>query len=329
MKFSWKRWRLALIAVLTTLAVSVAFAGEANAAEPGEWGDWTQEHVGNQVLEARGTMSEARNGGSNLLQVWRGETNDIVWMSLNGGNPFQLANSDGTSTETYFSPTVIPYGTNSFMVFHTGTDGRIYYAQVNPDYSWSGSWTVIGWAQSTNMAVSAVQVGASSTSMYVAYHSSNDDRVLGTYFNGYAWGPGQQISQGLSPAAPSLTFNSHSGLWAAVRGEDNQVWMAQSYTGTGSNWASWTPQGGNTWTSPAIASSGTGQMLVSYVDQNSYRPSYRAYGSAGNALGDWSQDITGWQTIYAVGLSVISAAIYVIFTGQNGFVYYKQGYSPY
>jgi hypothetical protein len=45
-------------------------------------------------------------------------------------------------------------------------------------------------------------------------------------------------------------------------------------------------------------------------------------------LGDWSQDITGWQTVNSVSLSVIGAVIYAIITGLNGYVYYKQAYNP-
>jgi hypothetical protein len=219
MHFSWKRWQVALIAALTALALSVTFAGQALAAEPGEWGSWSDEHVGSQQLEARGTVGEARTGQGNLLQVWRGETNNIVWLSMNNGNAFQLTNPDGTSTATYFSPTVVPYGQNNWMVFHTGTDGRIYYTQVNPDYTWSGSWTSVPWGQSTNMGVSVAQVGADSTALYMVYHSSSDDRVFGTYYNGSYWTVGQQIAGGSSPVAPSVTFNSHSGLspWSAVK----------------------------------------------------------------------------------------------------------------
>lgn len=325
MHFSWKRWRLALVAGLAAIAMSVAFGGKAFAAEPGEWGDWVEEHVGNQYLAARGTVSEARNNG-NLLQVWRGETNNIVWLSYNNGNPFQYTNPDGSSTQTYYSPTVVPYGTDSFMVFHTGTDGRIYYAQVNSDLSWPGSWTAVPWGQSTNMAVSVTQVGAGSTSLYMVYHSSNDDRVLGTYWNGWGWTPGRTIPGVQTPAAPSVTYNSYTGLWAVVRGEDNQVWMARSYTGTGGNWGNWTGQSGNTWDSPTIAAGANGHMLVSYVDQNNYRTYFRTYDADGQPTSNWSQDVAGWQTIYSVGLSVIYNTIYAILTGLNGYVYYKEAY---
>lgn len=73
MHFSWKRWRLALIAALAAIGLSVAFAGAAFAAEPGESDNWIAEHVGTQELSARNTVSEARNGQGDLLQVWRGK----------------------------------------------------------------------------------------------------------------------------------------------------------------------------------------------------------------------------------------------------------------
>jgi hypothetical protein len=40
----------------------------------------------------------------------------------------------------------------------------------------------------------------------------------------------------------------------------------------------------------------------------------------------WSQDITGWQTVRAVAISVLGYSIYAILTGLNGNVYYKQAY---
>jgi hypothetical protein len=324
-RFSWKRWRLPLVAVLTVVATSLTFTGEAFAAEPGESGSWNEEYVGTNPLEVQGTVSEARNGGE-LLQVWRGATNNMVWLSVDNEAPFSLYNPDGSATATYVSPTVVPYGTNQFMVLHTGTDNNIYYTIVDPtDNTWSGSWTAVPY-QSTNMTVSVTQLGSGSTQLYMVYHSSNDDRVWGTLYDGYGWQGAQNIDGGNSPSAPSVTYQPTTGLTVAVRGEDNQVWM----TGASSpynQWSTWAAQGGYTQTAPSVtADSQTGTVLVSYVDENSYRPFYRAYGVYGNPLGGWSQDITGWQTVNTVFLSVVGAAIYAVLTGLNGNVYYKQVY---
>ena len=328
MHFSRKRWRLAFIAVLTAIAVSVTFTGEAFAAEPGEADNWIAEHVNGLDLSARNTVSEARNDG-NLLQVWRGETNNIVWLSYEAGPPFQLTNPDGSSTATYTSPVVVPYGTVSFMVFHTGTNGLIYYTQVNPESgTWDGSWAAVPYqATPNNMAVSVAQLGAGSEQLYMVYRAANDDEIWGTRWNPVSggWGGTQPIAEGLSPSAPTVAYNPGSGLWAVLRGEDNAVWMSYS-DNNGNQWGDWTPQGGNTTQTPTIAASAeTNQMLVSYIDQT-YRPTWRTYSVYGSATGGWSQDATGWQTIYSVALSVVGAVIYAILTGQDGNVYYKQVY---
>jgi hypothetical protein len=326
MEFSWKRWRLALIAMLTALAISVAFAGEANAAEPGEADNWLTEHVGNQQLAARNTMSEARNTHGDLLQVWRGETNNIVWLSYDNNDPFQLTNPDVSSTATNLSPVVVPYGTDSFMVFHTGTDGHIYYTQVNTTAgTWYGSWTAVPY-QTTYNAVSVAQLGSGSTQLYMVYRSATGNQIWGTAWNGYNWVNAQAIPEAASPSAPSVAYNPGSGLWAVYRGTDNGVWMSYS-DNNGNQWGDPVPQGGNTTHPPTIAASPqTDQMLVSYVD-STYRPNWRTFGQYGAATGAWSQDNTGWQTIYSVGLSVIGAIMYAILTGQDGYVYYKQVYS--
>lgn len=255
-----------------------------------------------------------------------GETNNIVWLSYDGNDPFQLTNPDGTSTATNVSPTVVPCGTDSFMVFHTGTNGLIFYTQVNTVAgTWYGSWTAVPY-QATNDAVSVAQLGAGSTQLYMVYRAANGNQIWGTTWNGYNWGGTQALPEAVSPSAPSVAYNPGSGLWAVYRGTDNGIWMSYS-DNNGNQWGDPTPQGGSTTNQPTIAASGqTDQMLVSYVDQT-YRPNWRTYGVFGAPTGDWSQDATGWQTIYRVGLSVVGAIMYAILTGQDGNVYYKQVYS--
>src|ERR1700722_309140 len=296
MKYLWKRSRVALVGALTALVVVIGLASPAFAAEPGETGAWHQEYVGNQPLSTRGTVSEARSGQGNLLQVWRGETNNNVWLSFNTSTPFQLNNPDGTSPMTNFSPTVVPYGSTGFMVLHTGTDGHIYYTRVEPagssSITWTGYWIAVP-GQTTNAAVSATQMGPGSISLYMVYHSSTDDRVWGSQFQGSSWVNTESIAGGLSPSAPSVAWNDNSRtLWVVARGEDNQVWMTGG-SGPGA-WRGWSPQGGYTYTQPSIAANiQTSHMLVSYGDENNFNPYYRAYDENGNSMGSWSQDITG------------------------------------
>ena len=327
MHFPRKRWRLALMAVLAALAMSVAFAGHALAAEPGEAGWWAPESVGNQTLAAQGTISEARNGG-NLLDVWRGATNNQVWLSWNNGDPFSLFNPDGSPTATYVSPTVVAFGPSAFLVFHTGTDARIYYTVVSPSgggWTWSGRWLSVPY-QYTNMAVSVTPLGPGSANLYMVYHSASDDRVWGTAFvNGQGWGQTTNIAGGYSPSAPSVTFNPYNNhLFVAARGEDNQVWMTNDI---GGNWNSWQATGGGpTYVTPQIAALPDGNMLLAEVDNNTLYPNYRTYDSQGRPTGYWSPDITTWQTNFAVALSVAVSTVYVIMTGLDGRAWWKPAY---
>jgi hypothetical protein len=322
MRFSWRRWRLPLVAALTAAAMSLALAGPAAASEPGESGSWSPEWVGNQDLSAHGSISQARNGGF-LIDVWRGESDNQVWMSINNTNPFTLG-----TTATYNSPTVVPFGSNAFMVFHVGVDNNIYYTSVTPsNRSWWGTWYSVP-NQSTNMPVSVTQLGPSSQDLYMVYHANDStDRVWGTQYqsSGGTWTAAENISGGLSPAAPVVAFNpTNYRIYVAARGEDNQVWT--TYSDRTGYWTSWVAQGGYTYVSPGIAALPDGNMLLSNVDENSYRPTYRTYDRNGNPTGGWSTDNTGWQTVYPVFLSVVASAVYALLTGQNGFVYNKQAY---
>jgi hypothetical protein len=320
MHFSWKRWWLPLAAMLTALAMSLALAVPASAAEPGESGSWSRENV-NGALAASGSISEARNGGY-LMDVWRGATNSTVWMSINNGTPFQLG-----STTTFYSPTVVAYGTGQFMIFHVGTNNAIYYTWVTPAAdTWSGNWYSIP-GQSTNMQVSATQDGAGSSSIELAYHANDaTDRVWTTFFDGNIWGGAVNPSGGTSPSAPSVAYNSATGVtWVVARGEDNQIWMV--YSRADGSWANWYQVGGYTLAQPSIAALPDGNMLVSYLDPYQLNPMYGRFDAFGNLYGGWSRDITGWQSPFPIILSVVGAAVYALLTGMDGFVYYKQAYT--
>lgn len=325
MHFSWKRWRLALIAALAALGLSLAFAGQALAAEPGESGSWSPEMVNNQNMQvsSQGPVQEARNGG-HLLEVWRGATNNQVWVSFDNGNAYTLG-----TTATNVLPTVVPWGPDSFMVFHTGTDGRIYYTTVYNDGSWDNAWYNVPW-QSTNMPVSVAQMGPGSYDLYMVYRGSgNDQRVWGTSFTDAGWGTANNISGGTSASAPSVTWNNDvARLYAVHRGQDNQVYMSTTVSGTDAapNWAAWVGEGGSTIDTPHIAVVNNGYMLADYLDAN-LRVQTRTYDPEGDAISGWWQaESTYWQTQYPAQLAAYGAAIYMLINGLNGLDYWKQAY---
>lgn len=297
----WNRWQVALVAALTSVVLMMSFAGSASATEPGEEASFHDNHVGGQLLQLRGTLSEARQNDGTLLQAWRGADNDAVWLSINGGNAFTLGN-----TATTESPTVIPYGNTSYMVFHVGTDNRIYYTNVwvaNGQPNWWGFWTTIP-GQTTGNAVSVVQL-ANPSVMYVVYRSSTDDRVFGTRYNGI-WSAAQNIDGGLSPQSPRVYYNSFtSRIYAALRGEDNNVWLSTS-SDQGSSWTTWRSisRGDSSVAhSPAINGTPDGNMVAAYTGFN-WRPYYRRLDAWGNPREAWQRTADNWQTNQPVNLSL-------------------------
>ena len=69
-------------------------------------------------------------------------------MAIKNTKPFTVG-----TTQTNNSPTVVAWGSNSFMVFHVGVDNKIYYTVVNPsNQNWWGTWYPVP-NQSTNMPV--------------------------------------------------------------------------------------------------------------------------------------------------------------------------------
>jgi hypothetical protein len=253
------------------------------------------------------------------MDVWHGATNNIVWMSVNNGAPFELG-----STTTYDSPTVVAYGTAQFMILHVGTDDNIYWTIYNPFLDTYSGWTRIP-GQSTNAQVSATQDGAGRNTIEVAYHSSNDDRVWTTFYDGTNWYGAVDIG-GLSPTAPSVVYNSAIGVtWIVARGVDNQIWMVNSLPNA--TWGSWRPQSGFTYMQPTIAVLPDGNMLVSFANPDTGRPNYGRFTAYGTLVGGWMEDISGWQSAYPVFLSVVGSAIYALLTGYDNFVYYKQAYT--
>jgi hypothetical protein len=322
MHFSRKRWRLALIAALTTIGLSVAFTGQAFAAEPGEWGSWTPEtvnHPSSLVVASQGSLSEARNTAGNLFEVWRGADNNQVWMSYNNGNAVTV----GGNTATYVNPTVVPWR-DGFMVFHTGVDGNIYYTPISSTGATTGSWYQVP-NQTTNMAVSVTQLGVGSGQLYMVYRGANDQRIWGTWFDGSGptnWTSTQNIGGGMSPSAPSVVYNPVSdALFVMARGTDGQNWMAAGWFNT----MQWYAEGGATIDSPSIGVINNGNMMVDYVDAN-HTVQYRIYSPDGEAISPWLPDVTGYQTNHPVHFAAVGNALYALLTGLDNLVYYKQAY---
>jgi hypothetical protein len=277
--------KLSVVVFLTTLAV-VATATPVFAqitVANGETGAWTREIVsGDSPLNLQGLYSEARNAG-NLLSVWRGATNNQVWMSLNNGTPFTIG-----GTVTFQSPTVAPFGSDSFMVFHTGDDGDIWFTQVFGDGHNSGTWNAVP-GNFTNLPVSVAQMGPNSNNLFLVYRGlGNDLRVWGTWYDGQTntWAGADNISGGSANNAPGVSMNNATNqLTVTVQGTDNQLWMTHQTLGA-SAWNSWLPKGAFTENTPHSAACANGNMVVSVIDGNG-NPEFAKFDGFGDQESGW------------------------------------------
>ncbi|GII56580.1 hypothetical protein Pth03_49690 [Planotetraspora thailandica] len=322
--FSWKKWRLAAIAILAAFSVLIVTGTPASAANaPGEWDYWRAETVnGSQHLYAAGTIAEARNGSGRLLRVWRAnDDTGYLWAAWdNSGQAYRL---DGAYS--WASPTVVRWGNNGFALFHTGTDGRIYWATYDESLNWSGWHAISGQTTQLSTPVSVTQVGTGSRELYMVYRSGSDFGMWGSFFNGGNWQNAQNLG-GRTYFWPTVTWNqSTHRLYAGHTGQDGHVYLQwQEYGGT---WHGWFSVGGDVNGAPTIATSSTGNMQVAGRDWDSF-VWYREFNAYGYPLRDWTQDPAFLRAAWPVFLSVAGAVIYSIATTSDrhdGF--YKQSFS--
>ena len=207
-------------------------------------------------------------------------------MSLDNGTPFTIG-----GTVTFVSPTVAAFGSDSFMVFHTGDDGNIWYTQVFGDRSNSGTWTAVP-GNFTNLPVSVAQMGPNSNNLYMVYRGlGNDLRVWGTWYDGQTatWAGADNISGGLANNAPGVSMNNASNqLTVTVQGTDNQLWMTNQTLGA-STWNSGLPKGAFTQNTPHSAACANGNMVVSILDGNG-NSEYAKFDGWGNQQSSWATD---------------------------------------
>ncbi|HET6844753.1 MAG TPA: hypothetical protein VFK06_24170 [Candidatus Angelobacter sp.] len=354
-----KQWRLAALTALTVVTVLGAASEAFAQGQNGESSKYTLEMVGGSGLRTRNDRVEARNGG-NLLEVWRGADNNIVWMSLNNGNAFQIAAGSATNV----APAVVAWGPSDFLVFHTGTDGRIYFAPVSFDGSTPFSWSVVP-AQTTQMPVSVAQMGFGSHNVYMVYRGfGNDTRVWGTWFDffGGGWSQADNINGGHANSAPTISLAPHipvsaenptpfaDRLMVTAVGTDNNIWSTGQNVGAGF-WADWTPilnqptglnarhnlfnnrpvaPGAQVQTAVNNNTNGT-QTLVMGILDDAHDPEFATFNFTTGAFGmpelaessNWTVDTSGFQANETPTLTQVANSTYSLITGLNNEAYWK------
>ena len=276
--------RLIVVLCLTTItAVTTAIPSFAQLA--GGVSKINEEYEGGNPLVLQGTYSEARNAG-NLITVWRGASNNQVWISVNNGKAFTIG-----GTVTYVDPTVVAWGDDGFMVFHTGDTGTIFYTPVYGDGNNSGIWTSVP-GNFTNLPVSVAQMGTGSSNLYLVYRGlGNDLRVWGTWydFSSNTWANAAQINGGMANTAPGVSMNYYTNqLFVTAQGTDNQLWITHQGLGAPS-WNNWSPMGVYTSGSPYSVGCANGNMVFSILNSNGH-PEFAEFDGYGDQHSGWYVD---------------------------------------
>jgi hypothetical protein len=321
-----KRLKMAVIAVLA-LAMVAATAGTASADQPNEDKSFIRQSMPGSPngWTSRDVPSVAVSTVGSNLRFWLSDDNTgRMWLSYNGGNPYQI---DGNS---FAAPVVVPWGAGGFAIFHTGIDSRIYYRTSTSGQpgSWGSGWTPVtdvnGVQQTTPFTVSVASFGSNHPGqMYLAFRSNDQRRsILGMFFDGRGWHPSVDLG-GVTDFAPGVTYNPVSNrVFVVHTGTTRQVYYS---SGSGSTPpGTWFGLGGRLDGRPSIASMANGNMQVGGIAGGA--PWYMELNSGGGQIiPNWVRDAsnTASLTLAAITLLGVGNSILAYIRNPGDYVYLK------
>ncbi|BAL87789.1 hypothetical protein AMIS_25690 [Actinoplanes missouriensis 431] len=323
------------LVVLATLLT--AGAAPALAAQPGEESNWNQEISNNQPLRSGDTVSEARNlNNGNLLQVWRGYGNNNLYISVNHGVAVAWP-----TAETLAAPRAV-WTEDGFYVFHTGTDGYIYYRNV-PILASGGigtlshTWFRVPNNARTQPALSPSVTWLRGSEMYLTWGGASNTSQWGMFYNGGGWAPSDPLPRAQSWTANSVTFNEGWNQLVSIHtGTDGEIyWQRQTY-GTGR----WTdpvrlgdlPHSAAGTPAVALTSGGSGEVAV-WLSGGATDPNTGSgpvllteIFANGAWAGTWSVATGVSSTAHNLWLTTVQNRIYLLNTYFTGYVYWKRSF---
>lgn len=352
-----KRWRLqAFVVLAVVMALGTGLKAVASTpGQPGESSNYTPENLRGLFLQTVSDRAEARNGGR-LFEVWRGLSDNRIWMSIDNGSPFTTAQS----TATTVAPTVVPWGSTDFMVIHTGTDGRIYFNFffiIDDTHHGEAGWQPIrqlnGSYQTTFLPVSAVQLGPNSGDVFMVYLSSNGDhQVWGTFFDVVSsdgWSDAARVNVGLGISAPSISYvpegQTAARIDVSVVGLDQNIWNTQQFVGD-NIWSPWIPllnqgqfgnevlangpiaPGAEVHTAVNENSDGSESLVMAVLDNN-HQTEFASFDIGMPTLSNgtrWTVDLSHFQSNQTPNLTSSGNSTFSLITGLDELGYWKQAF---
>ncbi|MER7930539.1 hypothetical protein ABTY96_46785 [Streptomyces sp. NPDC096057] len=281
MKQILKRIGAAAASAITALAVLLIAGTPAAASNPGESHSWSPELANNQLITSSDSVDEDRDWhNGNLVEVWHSNTDNSIYVALNHSTPVQLP-----VAQTYAAPR-IAYFAGHFYVFHTGTNGVIYWQQVI--FASSGQLAASqpnAWAALPNSAVTRNNLSPSAIGFprehdnqaLISWGSATDDLQYTMFFNGNSWETPEVVPYVRSATANTLAWNDiYDEITLTHRGSDGQAYISYQpygYEGwstpeqlpsapvTGTPSVAWASNGQGT-----IAINSGGSVLIDHLD---------------------------------------------------------------
>ncbi|MFD9686640.1 hypothetical protein ACFXPX_43200 [Kitasatospora sp. NPDC059146] len=321
------KWRMAAVTATTALAVLMFSNAPASAAVFGESSTWASEIEDNVPVRANGFMGEARAVNGDLIQVWRGYDNPGMYLSLDHGRPVRLAGA------TNASPQVVYMGGAQFVLFHTGTNGFIFYCVLTVNqanngqrYLNFGNWIQVPNGAQTNDGRPVAIAALPHNNISLAFHGANSNEIWSMIFNipNNLWGDPVRVAGATSNSSPALAFSpANNLLLMAYRGLDNRVNVIRTYYQNNGWYGRSILDGVQTDSEPAIAMAGSGWGQVAVRQQGTgvlYLEDVQDTGSHG----DWTREAVAFASAYGPRLIMDAYRAYLVATNLNGYVMWKQ-----
>lgn len=330
------RLRLMLTALLTVFAVSLGVE-TASANPPNESNTWAVQRVGGDMMQSLNADSEAYSDDNHLLQVWRGDNNGL-YFALDHGGAYRF-----DATTTLAAPRVISFGNGIWAIFHTGTDGHIYWTTLNVAtiQAGAGAGTINPrWASVPSTTTSAglspevarvsPAFGRGARTFLLAYRSSTDDQLYSQYHDGVysTWYAPEAVEDAESESTPALVWNTGAQTFNMFfRGTDNHLWATEQVFG--GEWTDVFLIDGNRQvaigSAPSVQSLANGDMQVAVRDTTGHVWYWEYYTANGGYYDGPTRESTD-QTTNAPPLLVGNNhnTIWTLLRLATGYVYWKQ-----
>lgn len=318
------------IGIAAAVAVTAGVVTPAYAVEglPLEENRWTTELADNVPLYSSETISEDYDGSGNLVQVWRGADNNRIWASINHGAPRAF-----DTAQTYAAPRIIhtDYG---FRVFHTGTDGRIYYAGIT--VLSTGVISFGSWVQVPNNTLTHNYLPPSVTALpngdwFLAWTGASGPDIWTLYYNANTWmyGAPARVDDGSYEgvtilSAPAVAYDrSWNQIVLAWRDALDGLQIATQAYGQ-SSWQGWrSPTGVQTRDTPSIALTNNGYGTITVLNAADHTLASVII-NRNHTFQYWFNELTNLYTNHPAWVTAIGTVLYYIVTTTNQGVYYKR-----